>query len=219
MDSTNRSRFLLVVSTWLVAASLAGCVTRGSYHELEADRDALAEQAAVLKAERDELSAGLVAAEAEKTAMEGTYAELVSELQSEVAMGQVEVQQMRDGIRLNVAQDLLFGSGAVTLGDSGRELIVRVADQIKDEPALITVEGHTDDVAVGPALKQRFPTNWELAGARAASVVRLLSESGVDPARMRAVSRGPFAPLASNETEEGRAKNRRTEIILRPAGQ
>jgi chemotaxis protein MotB len=72
------------------------------------------------------------------------------------------------------------------------------------------VEGHTDDVPVA----RRYPSNWELAAARASSVVRLMIELGVEPDRLKAVSRAEFAPVASNETDEGRAKNRRIEIQL-----
>ena len=77
-------------------------------------------------------------------------------------------------------------------------------------------QSHTDNIAVGPRLKQRYPTNWELAGARAASVVRLLSESGVANDRLSAVSFGPFYPVESNDTSAGRARNRRIEIRLLP---
>ena len=200
-----------------------GCVSKGKYNDLkeqkvaiEKNRDVLSEQVIVLEAERDDLSLGLAAAVAENAVMSDTYAELVGELQIEVAAGQVEVMQVRDGIHLNVSQDLLFGSGGTALGAQGRDLIARVAEQIKDEAVVISVEGNTDNVPVGPALRDRYPTNWELAGARAAEVVRLLADNGVDPAAMRAVSRGPFDPVASNDTAEGRAKNRRTEIVLRP---
>jgi chemotaxis protein MotB len=207
----------------IAAGLITGCVTRGKYDELEAERQslearrsALAEEVANLQAERDELAAALAATEAEKEVMADTYSELVGELQAEVATGQVQIQQIRDGVRLNVSDELLFESGSVQLGQLGRELIARVANQIKNEDAIVTVEGHTDDVAVGPTLRSRFPTNWELAGARAAIVTRLLAENGVDPARLRAVSRGPFAPLVPNDSAENRAKNRRTEILLRP---
>jgi chemotaxis protein MotB len=123
---------------------------------------------------------------------------------------------MVNGVRLQVSDQLLFASGGATLNDKGRGLLGRVASQIADEEAIISVEGHTDTVAISKKLKQRYPTNWELAGARAAIVVRVLSEGGVDPAMLRAVSRGPFAPIADNATAEGRSRNRRTEILLRP---
>ena len=77
-------------------------------------------------------------------------------------------------------------------------------------PHSISVEGHTDDIPVA----RRYASNWELAAARASSVVRLMIELGVDPTRLKAVSRAEFAPVASNDTDEGRAKNRRIEIQL-----
>jgi chemotaxis protein MotB len=80
----------------------------------------------------------------------------------------------------------------------------------------VLVQGHTDDVAIRGALAQRFPTNWELAAARAARVVRALEAGGVDPARLAAVSLGEHHPVVPNDTPEGRAENRRIEIRLIP---
>ena len=76
------------------------------------------------------------------------------------------------------------------------------------------MQGHTDSLAIYGALKARYPTNWELAGARAAGVVRVLEEAGTDPTRLSAVSMGQYQPIASNDTPEGRAENRRIEIRL-----
>ena len=213
----------------LLAGSFA-CVTTGTYEELQGERDqligereslemknaALADDLETLAGARLALAQELEARDVQVTELRGTYDQLVGELESELASGLVEVQQLIDGIRLNVSDELLFASGSASLNAKGRELIDRVAAKIADERAIISVEGHTDDVGISEALKARYPTNWELAGARAATVVRVLAEDGVDPASLRAVSRGPLAPLASNDTAEGRAKNRRTEIILRP---
>jgi chemotaxis protein MotB len=206
----------------LLAGSI-GCVTKGTYEEavaerdgLAAERDTLVAEVAVLEAASEELAASLAVTQLQAEQMKGAYGDLVTELESEVAAGQIEVQQLVDGVRLNVSDELLFTSGSSELNEEGRALLTRVAAQIGDENAIITVEGHTDSERIGKALKDRFPTNWELAAARASSVVRLLSEEGADPTRLRAVSRGPFSPVASNETPEGRAKNRRTEILLRP---
>lgn len=71
-------------------------------------------------------------------------------------------------------------------------------------------------MAIGPGLVNRYPTNWELAGARAASVVRLFAESGLPAARLLAASLADTRPVATNDTPEGRARNRRIEIRLRP---
>jgi chemotaxis protein MotB len=200
-----------------------GCVTKGKYDDLEAknkalqnDQDMLVGEVDELRIVSDDLAVKLAATEVEAAAMQGAFDELVSELQLEVEAGEIEVEQMVNGVRLQVSDQLLFASGGATLNDRGRALLARVASQIADEEAIISVEGHTDTVAISKKLKQRYPTNWELAGARAAIVVRVLSEGGVDPAMLRAVSRGPFAPIADNATAEGRSRNRRTEILLRP---
>jgi len=224
------TRIVALLAAAILAGS-TGCVTQGSYNELEsnyrtmkAERDSLAEYTAALEkrmedlsAARDELSEQLVLTEVEVAVLRGTYDELVGELESEVASGQIVIEQMRDGIRLNVSQEILFPSGSAELDERGRDVISRVSQQVKDESGvIITVEGHSDNVRISSSLAKRYPTNWELAGARAASVVRLMSENGVDPIILRAVSRGPFAPVDSNDTREGRAKNRRIEILLRP---
>jgi chemotaxis protein MotB len=78
------------------------------------------------------------------------------------------------------------------------------------------VLGFTDNVPVGPNLAERFPSNWELAGARAASVVRVMEEEGIPAPQLVAVSRGETEPIASNDTAEGRAQNRRIDVRLRP---
>lgn len=213
------SKIIVVIG---LTASL-GCVSTGTYDEVEAQRnralaqrDDLAVRLASIEQANEALRAELAATETEVASLRGTYDDLVDALQAEVEAGQIEVQQLLDGIRLKVSDELLFASGSVVLNQNGRALLTRVADQIADENAIISVEGHTDNVAISRSLRDRFETNWELAAARASSVVRLLSEAGVDPTRLRAISYGPFVPIESNETAEGRAKNRRTEIILRP---
>ena len=76
--------------------------------------------------------------------------------------------------------------------------------------------GFTDNVPVGPQLRAQFPSNWEVAGARAASVVRLMQAEGVPAAQLVAVSQGENQPIASNATAEGRAQNRRIDVRIRP---
>jgi chemotaxis protein MotB len=78
------------------------------------------------------------------------------------------------------------------------------------------VRGHTDSVPIRGGLASRYPSNWELAGARASHVVRYLAERGIDPRRLISLSRAEFEPIAPNDTPEGRQKNRRIEIALEP---
>ena len=142
-----------------------------------------------------------------------TYEGLVSDLEAEVATGQIEIQQLREGLRLNLTQEVLFSSGSAEVNTGGRAVLVKVAERVSRIPHGVEVQGHTDDV---PIHSERYPTNWELAGARASRVVRLLEENGVEPGRLWAVSHGEYAPVAPNDSDAGRAKNRRIEITLKP---
>lgn len=145
--------------------------------------------------------------------LHGTYEGLVADLEEEVASGQIEIEQLRGGLLVNLTQDVLFPSGSASLSGKGKKVLGKVADNLRGIPHEIRVQGHTDNV---PIRSDRFPSNWELASARASEVVKLLATSGVDPSRLSAVSYGEFSPRASNDTPEGRAKNRRIEITLQP---
>jgi chemotaxis protein MotB len=182
--------------------------------------------AAVMRLERSEsyLSTNLKAREEELAArkaelgrLRGTYETLVSDLESEVSSGQIEIQRLREGLRLNVAQDILFASGSTKLNKGGIQVLRKVAKQIKQLGHRVEIQGHTDNVPIRASAAARFPTNWELAAARASVVVRLLATEGVDPTLLSAVSYGEFNPVASNDTPEGRLRNRRIEIRLEPA--
>lgn len=159
----------------------------------------------------------LAAREAEIASLQSTYDELVGDLESEIASGEIEIERLREGLRLNVADDVLFASGSAKLDRSGRNVLVKVAGQLTSLSDFIEVRGHTDDRAIRGSLAQRYPSNWELAAARASSVVRLLEESGVAGNRLAVVSYGPNEPIAPNDTAANRALNRRIEIRLQPA--
>jgi chemotaxis protein MotB len=137
-------------------------------------------------------------------------------LRSEVAADQVQIEQLKDGIRVNMSGALLYREGAVELSPAGIAALNKVAPQFAAETYEIDVVGNTDNLPIARAFEARFPTNWELAGERAAIVVRHLQSRGVDPTRMRAISAGEYHPRGSNDTAEGRARNRRTGILLRP---
>ena len=139
-------------------------------------------------------------------------------LQKEINAQQVEIQQLENGIRVRMTSDLLYREGSVELNPNGAAALDKVAPTFAGQTYQIDVVGNTDNVPIGPGLADRYPTNWELAGARAAVVVRRLQTDGVDPGRMRAISAGQYHPVASNDTPEGRAQNRRTDILLRPTG-
>ncbi len=142
-----------------------------------------------------------------------TYEGLVADLEGEVATGQIEIQQLRDGLRLNLSQEVLFSSGSAEVNAGGRVVLTKVAVRVRGIPHEVEVQGHTDNM---PIHSERYPTNWELAGARASRVVRFLEERGVAPNRLCAISHGEYVPVAPNDSDAGRAKNRRIEITLKP---
>ncbi len=144
------------------------------------------------------------------------YDQLVGELKNELASNQVKVKEMKDGINVNLSEEILFPSGSAELNQSGQEVITRVSSKLAGKEYQIIVVGFTDNIPIRGNLAKRYPTNWELAGARAASVVRLLEKTGIESKKLVATSYGENFPVATNETEEGRAQNRRIEIRLRP---
>ncbi len=170
-----------------------------------------------------ELSSRLEARESELEAtseevvlLRGTYQALVDDLESEVASGQIRIEQLKEGIRVNIAQEVLFASGSAQLDAVGREVLLKVAAKLAELNYHIEIEGHSDDRPPSARLAKRYPTNWELAGARAGSVARLFLEAGIDGQRVTASSFAEYQPVVSNDTPEGRALNRRIEIRLRP---
>jgi len=161
---------------------------------------------------------------ADKTAkldqLHATYEGLVADLEAEVASNNSQIDQLREGLHMSLPAEVLFTSGSADLTEEGVRVLANLAKDLRADayaPYQILVEGHTDGVAIRGSLTERFATNWELAGARAARVVRALEESGVDGARLSAVSHAAKQPVASDDSPEGRAANRRIEIRLIPS--
>lgn len=116
------------------------------------------------------------------------------------------------GIVLEISDALLFDSAKADLEIEAIEILSYVADLLGDLQNKVVVEGHTDDVPINTLL---FPSNWELSVARAVTVVRfLVEEKGLDPPRFSAMGYGEYHPVAGNSTAEGRAKNRRVNIVV-----
>jgi chemotaxis protein MotB len=223
------------------ALGASGCVTRGAHEraldELRAelaqaqqdavDKDrsigALEEERAKLLGEiedlrdaRESLSQDVKDREHKIEKLRGTYDALVVDLEAEVAENVLRIEQLTEGLSFRLPQDVLFPAGSADLTPAGVRAVREVATRIQAGEDRVEVQGHTDDRAIKGALTGRYPTNWELAGARAASVVRVLEQAGVAPARLSAVSFGPNRPLTSNDSAEGRAQNRRIEVRIVP---
>jgi len=126
---------------------------------------------------------------------------------------EVEVIEQEGGVSLRVSSEILFASGASTLTNQGIDQLEKLVPLLAESDYRITVAGHTDNV---PVRSQRFPSNWELSSARAGSVVRLFEAEGILSSRMQATGYADTRPLARNDTERGRALNRRVELVLQP---
>ena len=131
--------------------------------------------------------------------------------ESGFAIGTIVVGRQQDDIVIRLADHLLFPSASAELQPEARDLMRVVADVLQTVPNAVRVEGHTDNVPVGTTA---YPTNWELSSARATAVLRSLVDAGVDPTRLSAAGYAEFRPVASNSTPEGRAQNRRADIVI-----
>ncbi len=201
--SSHSIRFVSLFALAAMTAAAGACVSASQYTETATERDSLA-VVAEMRAE-------------EIARLQTSYDSLTKLFEEEIAARELEVQRLVDGVQVEIPSDVMFASGAsaAQVGEEGREFAVKLAEYLKDTDFFISVVGHTDSQQPRGALSQRYPTNWELAAARAANAVRFLTSQGVDPTQIIAVSRGEFDPIASNDTEEGRAKNRRVQVILR----
>ncbi|GHE21335.1 OmpA/MotB family protein [Halomonas urumqiensis] len=123
----------------------------------------------------------------------------------------VSVAEGEGGITLRIDDNLLFDSGQARLTTGGGEVLQRLVGTLAGIEGRISVEGHTDNVPIATA---RFPSNWELSTARAIAVLRYLAGAGLAQSRLRAIGYADTQPLVSNETAEGRAANRRVELLL-----
>jgi len=194
---------------------------RAANASLETENAKLKDDFAREVAENVTLAQGLEsikqAREAELASMKKAQDELMQEMKSEVAKGQVTITELKGKLTVDVVDEILFDSGKAEKKPEGLAVLQRVIDILKHvKDKTIRIEGHTDNVPIGGALAKKYPTNWELSAARAINITRHLEEVGVNPAVLSAAAYGQYKPIADNGTPEGRAKNRRIAIILLP---
>lgn len=142
------------------------------------------------------------------------FKNLLARFKKMIDAGDIQIV-LRDGrMVLQLRNDVLFDSGKVDIKPEGKKALKDVASVLASlDGRELAVAGHTDDVPISTA---RFPSNWELSTARAVEVVKYLIDAGVPADRLSAAGYGQFDPVAKNDSPEGRAKNRRIEIVLQP---
>ena len=148
--------------------------------------------------------------------LEDTKKKIEEGLKEQIANQQIKIEEIEGKLKLTFVDKILFNSGSTKINKKGKEILLTFAESIQeDKDHNILVEGHTDNVGVGSALKSKFPSNWELSTARSSAIVRFLQEEGgIEPERLSAIGFSYYKPVASNDDEEGRSQNRRIEIIL-----
>ena len=175
---------------------------------LTRQRDSLSQQVAALEQQRAQLQAS-------EKQVEARYDTLLASLSEEVRKGQLQVRQLKGMLTVDVAEQLFFDSGRANLKETGKQVLQKVAESLKGyEDKAIRIVGHTDNVPITKGLQKVYPSNWELSVARATTVVRFLQDAGIAPERLLATGRAEYAPVAPNDSAEGRQKNRRIEITL-----
>jgi len=124
----------------------------------------------------------------------------------------VSIENNQRGITIRILDDILFNSGEAELSSKAQEVLKLVSEIIKELPNDIRVEGHTDNVNISSPL---YPSNWHLSISRALNTAYyLIKTEGLDPDKVSVVGYSEYNPIADNSTSEGRAKNRRVDIIV-----
>jgi chemotaxis protein MotB len=190
---------------------------RNQAKNLSAENESVKKDKEALQAQVNELNAKAAKAEQLEKATQ-TYQDLQKKLEKEIQDGQIKLTEMKNRLTMTMVDKILFPSGSADISKEGKSVldkVVTILKEVKDKR--IQVEGHTDNVRIYSAIKAKYPTNWELSTGRATQVVRYLQEQGgLDPKVLSATGYAEYQPVAPNDTDEGRAKNRRIEIVLLP---
>jgi chemotaxis protein MotB len=150
-------------------------------------------------------------AQARTEALRAMADQLALEFEDLINQGVITLETSDRWLELNLPDSLLFGSGDAEPHYDAFDVVDKIAKVLKGGDNAVRVEGFTDNKAIKT---QRFPSNWELSAARASAVVRMLTMDGIEPERLAAVGYGQYQPVARNDTEEGRKRNRRVVLLI-----
>jgi len=222
---------------------LAGCVSTSTLEQKQAELNAKqkeltacearikSEQAACettraaldakLTAANQELSVFRQAAESRQQKLDELQKQeehLRERLSQELTDKNVEISQLKGQLTVRMLDKIVFRSGSADILPEGMAVLDKLAEAVKDSTDTIRVEGHTDDTPISDRLKAKYPTNWELSAARAASVARYFeTKHFINPKRLESLGFSMYHPLAPNDSQDNKQRNRRVEIVLKPA--
>ena len=145
----------------------------------------------------------------------GTYEQLLQDMKSEIATGQVTVSELNGKLTIKMGVVVLFDSGKADIKPSGMAILTKIVETLKAvKERAIRIEGRTDNVQITGTLTRQFLTKWELSAARAINVTQYLQQQGLDPAILSAIALAEYNPVADNGNKDGRARIRRIDIIV-----
>jgi chemotaxis protein MotB len=153
--------------------------------------------------------------QAESLALDNVAKGISTAMSDLISANLVVVRRNGTTIEVEIRTDILFPSGSATLSPTAVGVIRKLSQSLASLPNPVRVEGHTDSQPIDTAA---FPSNWELSSARAASVVHLIANSGINPSRLSVIGRAQYSPAQSNATLSGRNANRRVLIAILPPG-
>ena len=170
------------------------------------------------RAEKRESEVNSENLEMERQVLQENLSEVSSTLNQSITENKTEMALLVSKFSvIRLESDVIFDSGSAKLSTQGLETLRDVAQKYQDYPdRIMSIEGHTDNKLIAGNLARIYPTNWELSAARAAAAANFLTQQGIPEDKLRIVGFGALQPIASNDTEEGRASNRRIEIRLAP---
>lgn len=149
--------------------------------------------------------------DAELSPMDKVIQDIETTMADLIQKDMLVIRRTSNGVEIELRADILFPSGSATMSPAATTVLQQLADTLKPLPYPMRVEGHTDN---RPISTLAFPSNWELSAARAATVVHLFTQRGIDPTRLAVIGLGEFRPLADNATEQGRNVNRRVMVVI-----
>jgi len=176
--------------------------------DIQQQKESISQRVAKIEAEKRKL-------EAEKRRREEESRDLISSLQQEIQNKEIQITELRGKLTVNLMDKILFDSGRSTIKPEGKRVLKKIAETFLNRfpDREIRVEGHTDN----ESFKGSVSNNWELSTARAISAVRYLQEhANVEATRLAATGYAHYHPIDTNDTREGKARNRRIEIIVMP---
>ncbi|MFW2373491.1 MAG: flagellar motor protein MotD [Gammaproteobacteria bacterium] len=144
-------------------------------------------------------------------AMRETAEKIEARMKSWIKKGKIAVRGNEKWLEVEINSSILYTSGSATLSQQASQILTSLTEVFEDSRNPLYVSGYTDNL---PIRTVKYPSNWELSSARAASVVRLMASNGIDPSRMGAIGFGEFRPVADNSSAENRQKNRRVVIRI-----